>query len=477
MAPPAIKVDPAGFSKAATEYERVHYALTFQIGQLCKGLTTHSAGCAGSDNAGLKWSNDYDPAAWNTVDALGDLAMAVGQVHDLLQFTAANHANANSQSAPQPKPDDLVFPPGSLTVYQPTEPPYAFGGDDPEPTGWSWVQGYVEGHIWPNGDPNDLRMTGAAWRDMANGLRGAAQILPGARESIEAQQTTETAQALEQADNVKTEFESLALVCESLGNSCYAYADSVEQTKSAIKRALIEMMALIAADQAAGAIFAFFTGGTSAVAAQGGMAILLAAYGARIATTIRALIGLVEVVKVPATVAQALARSSEILGPLIRAQPTLAGIGGAAAASPGPFIAWARLTRPGLWTETKETILRNTKGWTKPGDATEDFYVVKSEPDIRVSKDKTYDNHPEITQLPKDPKGQYYLDEANGVRYPVKPQWDFGHNSGFENRKYLAEGQANGWTQEELAAHVNAHPERFHVEDSTGNRSHRREPK
>ncbi|MFD4432376.1 GH-E family nuclease, partial [Nocardia sp. NPDC058497] len=73
--------------------------------------------------------------------------------------------------------------------------------------------------------------------------------------------------------------------------------------------------------------------------------------------------------------------------------------------------------------------------------------------------------------------GQYYIDEANGVRYPVKPQWDFGHNSGFENRKYLAEGQANGWTQEELTAYVNAHPERFHVEDMTGNRSHRREPK
>ncbi|MFD4433591.1 GH-E family nuclease [Nocardia sp. NPDC058497] len=84
-------------------------------------------------------------------------------------------------------------------------------------------------------------------------------------------------------------------------------------------------------------------------------------------------------------------------------------------------------------------------------------------------------NHPETIQLPKDAKGQYYIDEANGVRYPVKPGWDFGQNSGYENRKIIADAQARGLTQEQMAAEVNAHPERFHVEDSTGNRSHRRE--
>lgn len=97
--------------------------------------------------------------------------------------------------------------------------------------------------------------------------------------------------------------------------------------------------------------------------------------------------------------------------------------------------------------------------------------------DIKVHEDNNYENHPEITQLPKDPKGQYYLDEANGVRYPVDPNWDFGHNSGFENRTIIADAQACGLTQEQMAAEVNDHPERFHVEDSTGSRSHRRGPK
>ncbi|MGW5456994.1 WXG100-like domain-containing protein [Nocardia sp. NPDC003979] len=475
MAPPVIQVDPQGFSKAADEYERVHNSLTFSIGQLGTRLAEHSAGCAGSDNAGLKWSNDYDPAAWNTVDALGDLALAVGQMHDLLHFTSVNHANANAQSAPSPSADDLVFPPGTLKVYQPSEPPIAFGGDDPEPTGWSWVKGYVEGELWPNGDPAELRMTGAAWRSMATDLRGLDALQVGARTFIEAQQTTETTQALEQADIVKGQFENLAGVCDNIATSCYSYADSVEQTKSAIKQALIEMVALIAADQAAGFVFALFTGGGSVVAAQGGMAILLTTFGVRIANTIRALIGLTELIKVPAIVGQSLARGGELLGPLLRARPALAGAEGAAI--DGSFIAWSRLRRPSLTAETKQKILDNTPKWKRPGDTTEDFYTVKSEPDIKVPIDKTYANHPEITQLPKDPKGQYYLDEANGVRYPVKPGWDFGHNSGFENRKLIADAQDKGWTQQQLTDEVNSHPERFHVEDSTGNRSHRREQK
>ncbi|MFI9509082.1 GH-E family nuclease [Nocardia sp. NPDC052566] len=473
MAPPVV-VDPQGFAKAATEYERVHNTLVNDVTTLCNRLAK-GGGSAGSDNAGRKWAKDYDDAAWSTVDSLGDLALAVGQMHDLLQFTSANHSNANSQSAPEPNPNDLVFPPGTLTVFQPPEPPYAFGGSDPEPTGWDLVKGAVEGELWPNGHPDALRQMGASWRDMANGLRFIVGMLPPPRSLIEAQQSPETPQALEQADIVKGQVESLATVCDELGNSCYSYAGSVEQTKNAVKRALIELLALVAVDQAFGWIAAPFTGGGSALAAQGGMAVAISIYGARIATTIRALIGLAEVARIPVAVSQAIARGSEALIPLLRARPALAAADGAVA--PGPFTAWAKLRRPNLTADTKRKIIDATDKWRRPGDTTDDFYTVKSEPDIKVPIDKNYDAHPEITQLPKDPKGQYYIDEANQVRYPVKPGWDFGHNSGYENRKYIADAQTNGWTQQQLDDYVNAHPERFHVEDSTGNRSHRRETK
>ncbi|MFI7669521.1 hypothetical protein [Nocardia sp. NPDC049526] len=93
--------------------------------------------------------------------------------------------------------------------------------------------------------------------------------------------------------------------CEELATSCDSYPNSVEQTKSAIKR---ELVALVALDQAFGWIAAPFTGGGSAYAAQGGMAIAISVYGARIATMIRALVGVVEIVRIPVAACQALAR-------------------------------------------------------------------------------------------------------------------------------------------------------------------------
>ncbi|MBF6370843.1 hypothetical protein IU469_34885, partial [Nocardia puris] len=88
MAPP-VQVDVEGFTKAADVYADVHATLTSGITALTTALGS-CGGSAGSDNAGRKWTNDYDPAAWDTVDALGDLALACSQMHDLLQFTGAN---------------------------------------------------------------------------------------------------------------------------------------------------------------------------------------------------------------------------------------------------------------------------------------------------------------------------------------------------------------------------------------------------
>ncbi|MBF6302990.1 HNH/ENDO VII family nuclease [Nocardia amamiensis] len=82
-----------------------------------------------------------------------------------------------------------------------------------------------------------------------------------------------------------------------------------------------------------------------------------------------------------------------------------------------------------------------------------------------------------MQQLPKTEDGKYYVDVANRSLYPVNPKWEFGHNSGFEHRRLLADAQSRGLTQKEFDDYVNSHPERFHIEDMTGNRSHRREQK
>ncbi|WP_157120953.1 GH-E family nuclease [Nocardia miyunensis] len=470
---PIVAVDPEGFTKAAGVYAAVHDdQLVPAITDLCNVL----AGCgssAGSDNAGLAWSKDYDPAAFDTVDALGDLALACGQMHDLLQHTAANYKNANAQSAPDPKPDDLVFPPGSLAVYNPPEPPVTFGGDDPEPTGWDWVKGAVQGEVWPNGDPGKLRKAAQAWRTMRDKLW--ASTVPQARSFIDAQRSPDTAQALDQHDIVKGQFTALADVCGGLAKSCDAYADSVDSTKKAIIKSLVEMVGLILADQAAGAALAFFTGGSAEAAAQGAMALIIARTGLDIANLIRTLIGLAELSRVPAAVSQAIARGAELLIPLLRAEPALAGPLGTEA-GPGSFTAWAKLRRPSLRQGTQDAILAKTKTWGRPGEP-EDFYQVDSEPEVKVPINKSYTDKPWVQQLPKTPDGKYYIDTANGSMYPVNPSWEFGHNSGFENRRLLADAQAQNMTQEQLNDYVNTHPDYFHVEDQYGNRSHRREQK
>ncbi|WP_067470538.1 hypothetical protein [Nocardia amamiensis] len=114
-------------------------------------------------------------------------------------------------------------------------------------------------------------------------------------------------------------------MCEELAKSYDSYADSVEQAKTAIKHALIELAAIVAVDEAFGWIAAPFTIGGSAAAAQGGMALAISIYGARIAAVIRALIGLTEAARVPVTVSQAIARGSGALIPLLWARPALAG--------------------------------------------------------------------------------------------------------------------------------------------------------
>ncbi len=57
--------------------------------------------------------------------------------------------------------------------------------------------------MWPNGHPDKLRSAAGAWRLMAAELRMATIALPGARSHIEAHQSPETQQALEQHDLVK----------------------------------------------------------------------------------------------------------------------------------------------------------------------------------------------------------------------------------------------------------------------------------
>ncbi|WP_426374424.1 GH-E family nuclease [Rhodococcoides fascians] len=474
-----VEVTPAGYAQAAVTYSRIHRVLTTGIGALSNVLAGTGA-CAGSDNAGREWTNDYDPAAWDGIDALGDLALGCGQMHDLLQFTAANHANANTQSGTAPDPGALVFPPGSIPIYQPLEPPSMFGGTDAEPTGWGLVRDYVQGEIWPNGHPDQLRAAATAWRAMATSLTAAGFDFPIARPLIEMQISPEVTSILEQHDLVKSQFDAMAEYCQALATSCDGYAGAIDTTKKAVVMALIELVGFIAVDQIVGWAASTISLGTTGVTAQAVMAALLARYGIRIAGIIKGLRTVAASYRAGMSAASTgMSRAAEALMPLLGARPMLAGAGGSGIAGGTGFDALSSffaLRRPALRKPFYDSVVERAERFV-PAGTKDEFLTVQADRDVKVPANKTYDDKPWVTELPKTANGKYYIDEANRALYPVDPKWEIGHLSGYEHRKLLAEAEQRGMTQAEFNDFVHSDPSRFAVEDKYGNRSHLREDK
>lgn len=315
-------------------------------------------------------------------------------------------------------------------------------------------------------------------RRVAEHLEAVTFKLDEARPLIEAQQSDETPQALEQHDIVRAQVTAQKAYCDKLNEGCRSFAESLEHTKNEIKKAVVELLALIGVDQAFGWGFAWLTGGGSAEAAQGGMALALSIYGARIAATIRALAILAESAKVRVAASQLIARGTELLGPLLRARPALAGAPETATVEGAPlFQNFMALRRPKLTPESQKQITDRTKTWGPKGSKTDDFYTDVVEPHIKVPIEKNYDNNKWIEQLEKTPDGRYYIDKANDAYYPVNPNWEFGHATGFEHRKIVAEAQAKGMNQEQFSQWVNQNQDKFYVQDWYHNRSHRSEEK
>jgi hypothetical protein len=76
-----------------------------------------------------------------------------------------------------------------------------------------------------------------------------------------------------------------------------------------------------------------------------------------------------------------------------------------------------------------------------------------------------------ITSLPTDAKGQYYLDAANGLRYPVNPVYALGHQAGDEWWRIRELARTEGWTRQELIDYCQ-NPGLYRIEDQISNSSH-----
>ncbi|WP_450104218.1 WXG100-like domain-containing protein [Rhodococcus triatomae] len=142
----------------------------------------------------------------------------------------------------------------------------AFGGDTEEPFGWGLVSDWLQGHTWPNGDPDKLRALASAWREAAAGLRESVDGTGYLFSTFEDIDSGEVPQIFAQMDLVFGDAEQVATQFENLAASCDEWAGQIEDAHSKV---LAILAGALGVGLIAGGIAGLLTAGTGAVAVGG----------------------------------------------------------------------------------------------------------------------------------------------------------------------------------------------------------------
>ena len=312
MAP--ITMDPAILTDAATQYKTVSNSAGGVIRGLGETLQANWA-CAGTDNAGARWAASYDPAAFDAVAAGTNIVNGFSKLHDLLAATGANHANTERSNTNPPEPPEGPAP--QLPTVSAPAFYGALGGDTDPPLGWELITAWLQGHMWPNGDPDKLKALGRAWRTAAEGLRDANDATGTAWVTLEELASDEMPQVLAQLDNVFVTTNAVADQYDTLAAACDEWAQTIEEAH----RKIFDIVGkAIIVGALAGAVTALFTLGAGTVAAAG-------ATGSVIAASVVGVLGAVDAVAIAVVGGVAAAGAAAVgavneLQPLLEANPT-----------------------------------------------------------------------------------------------------------------------------------------------------------
>lgn len=284
---PTLVVDPAQYAEAASGMssvaEAAHSAVSLLAGEL-----GGSSGMGGSDNAGVEWSNSYDEGAQAALKAAASAVGAAGNVALRLHATGENHSHADASATIGGGDASLPGPPTPPTLSAPS-PPSAAGGSGGGPPGWSLVEGLV-GYIWPNGHQDRLHAADGAWKAAAAQLDSAAGPTSAAASAASAQKSPESAAAAQACTDTGNHLRELSSVFTQIGSSCSEYAAHLDEAHHEILSELNSLITQTVAIEAAGAVFAVFTGGLDEIAAQAAVAARIATAAAKIRRIIEVLI-------------------------------------------------------------------------------------------------------------------------------------------------------------------------------------------
>jgi hypothetical protein len=215
----------------------------------------------------------------------------------------------------------------------------------PPPSGWDMVKSWLQGRLWPNGNPEKLRNLGAAWFAAAKGLREAVAQASPAWSAVEDMSAPSLDQAMEQMDLVANTAESVAQDFDALGGSCRDWASAIEDAhRQLISLVAIAVLAIVAFGAAGGLIGSIEPGGGTVVGAGVGGGAGAALTISRILTVLVGLdtTALALTAAGSAAVAVVAAADTAInnLQPLLQAEASVIGNGGGGVGRPKDWKYW-----------------------------------------------------------------------------------------------------------------------------------------
>ncbi|WP_019929064.1 DUF4157 domain-containing protein [Nocardia sp. BMG111209] len=264
------------FGQIATDATITHSSLA--------AVLTNYAGMAGDDSVGRQWATSYDETADLAISTSAALAIACGQIRDLIIVGAHNHhvteTTADHRDLPAPAAPALTPEP-----CLPQSVPSAAGHGIPEPFGWSIIRDAV-GLTWPDGHQDQLHSAATAWHTASSDYRTLAGEIPSAVALLGNQQSPEIDTAVTTCRDRQTDLTALADACRALGDGCNTYAQHLDDAHRKILDELSEFAAETVAAETVFAVLTPFTASVSEWVGNTAMAARVAVKARRIATVI-----------------------------------------------------------------------------------------------------------------------------------------------------------------------------------------------
>ncbi|GAA3710514.1 hypothetical protein GCM10022238_26770 [Gordonia hankookensis] len=289
MTAPVVQVRPTSFADSANAFDTVRADIRDTLDRLY--ITLGSSGhMAGSDRSGRTFAQSYDKTVNGGQSLLAGIALmgnACGKMAELLDASALNHNNVNNAIGVC-TPTNPSGNPKNLESLPTVSAGSSYGGPG-EPSNWEKLEEFIQGEIFPDGDPGKLDEAGDAWTRAASDLRKHQTTVQSAIAHIAGERSAEVGPAQDQAGLIKQHLGGIADSCDAVAKLCNGYATHVRDTRKQIADEVEELSCELVGAAILGVALTLVTAGLSDVLATAAGVAKATQTDARIATIIRTL--------------------------------------------------------------------------------------------------------------------------------------------------------------------------------------------